>query len=397
MKLILGVDAIHRPLTGIGRYALELARGLRSHPGISETSYFSMGRWVDWEELLAADAPIDGSANVNPRSIAPSRLPSVRAILARNPVVVRAYQLLTPTIYRWRLRHHARALFHSPNYFLPPHKGASVATIHDLSHVWYPQFHPAARVEFLNRALPDSIQRATYLITDSDYVRREVIERFQWSPERIASIPLGVDAVYRPINADELLPRLAPFGLQAGHYSLFVGTVEPRKNIGTLLTAYARLPDELRRAYPLVICGSSGWNSDDLHQRFESASRDGWLRYLKFVPQGLLPSLYAGARLFVYPSIYEGFGLPPLEALASGVPVLSSNASSLPEVVGESARLLEPMDIDAWVHGISAGLSDDEWYRAAKVVGPEHAKQFTWEKCVAATVKAYESAARFAE
>jgi alpha-1,3-rhamnosyl/mannosyltransferase len=121
------------------------------------------------------------------------------------------------------------------------------------------------------------------------------------------------------------------------------------------------------------------------------------LRYLKFVPQGLLPSLYAGARLFVYPSIYEGFGLPPLEALASGVPVLSSNASSLPEVVGESARLLEPMDIDAWVHGISAGLSDDEWYRAAKVVGPEHAKQFTWEKCVAATVKAYESAARFAE
>jgi glycosyltransferase involved in cell wall biosynthesis len=396
MKLILGVDAIHRPLTGIGRYALELARGLRAHPGISHTACFSMGRWLAWEDLAVVAGPAQDSTGSAFSSLQ-SKISAARARMAKSRYAVGMYQLLTPPIYEWRLRQHSDSIFHSPNYFLPPHKGTSVATIHDLSHVWYPRFHPAARVDFLNRALPDSIQRATYLITDSEYVRREVIERFQWSPERIASIPLGVDAVYRPISAGELTPLLASLGLQPGHYSLFVGTVEPRKNIGTLLSAYTRLPGEVRRAYPLVICGSSGWNSDDLHQRFESATREGWLRYLKFVPQGLLPSLYAGARLFVYPSIYEGFGLPPLEALASGVPVLSSNTSSLPEVVGESARLLEPMDIDAWVHGISTGLSDDEWYRSAKVVGPEHAKQFTWAKCVAATVKAYQSAARFAE
>ncbi len=393
MKLILGADAIHPPLTGIGRYAFELARRLMVDPDVSQLSFFSMGRWVDWAALLAADGAIDSAVGTAPPAPNLNALGNLRRTLAKNRLAVSLYGRLTPALYRWRLRPHSDAVFHSPNYFLPPHSGATVATIHDLSHVWFPTFHPAARVEFLNRALPESLRRADQLITDCEFVRREVIEHFNWPADRIKSVSLGVDPRYAPRALENLETELAPLDLKPQSYALFVGTVEPRKNIDTLLTAYERLPLRLRREYPLVIAGSSGWNSDAIHARFDRASSDGWLKYLNFLPQALLPSLYSGARLFVYPSIYEGFGLPPLEALASGVPVLCSNASSLPEVVGEAGRLIDPMDIDAWADAIESSLQNEEWQRTAKITGPAHASNFTWEKCATETVAVYREVA----
>jgi glycosyltransferase involved in cell wall biosynthesis len=393
MRLIVGADAIVFPLTGIGRYAFELGRHLSAHSDIDQLSFFQMGRWVSWGELVSADSEFCSFSAENKMT----QMAALRAFLSRSRLAVGVYERLMPAIAGWRLRPHRGSVFHAPNYFIPPHLGPAVATIHDLSHIWYPSFHPEARVSLLRRALPKSLDRANFLITDSLHVKDEIIEYFNWPADRIAAISLGVDSKYAPRENQLLEIDLERFGLTPGRYVLFVGTVEPRKNIDTVLSAYERIPLGVRREFPLVVAGSTGWNSESTHRRLGKFAAEGWVKYLDFCPQSLLPSLYAGARLFVYPSIYEGFGLPPLEALASGVPVLCSNASSLPEVVGESARLLEPMDIDAWVHGISAGLSDNEWYRAAKVVGPEHAKQFTWEKCVAKTVKAYESAVCFAE
>jgi alpha-1,3-rhamnosyl/mannosyltransferase len=183
---------------------------------------------------------------------------------------------------------------------------------------------------------------------------------------------------------------LNAWGLGYEDYTLFVGTVEPRKNLITLLTAYERLPEKLRMQWPLVIAGNEGWNSKDIHSRMERAATLGWLRYLSFVPQAQLPMLYAGARLFAYPSVYEGFGLPPLEAMASGVPVVCSNVSSLPEVVGDVALGFAPTDVQALCAALAQGLEDESWRSQAKSAGRARSQNFSWQQCAANTLKIYE-------
>jgi glycosyltransferase involved in cell wall biosynthesis len=385
MQVILGSDAIHRPLTGIGRYALELARHLRQSPEVQRLDFFSMGRWPTWQDLQACEQPVspmDGPANASPPR-------TLRSLLAGNALAVKAYGALTPALYAWRLRNRADALFHSPNYILPPHPGPCVATIHDLSHVWHPQFHPQVRVDYMNRALPQTLKRADFLITDAESVRQEVISHFTWPEDKIAAVPLGVDPIYRPREASEVQGILNQWGLGYEGYTLFVGTVEPRKNLITLLTAYEQLPEKLRMQWPLVIAGNEGWNSKDIHSRMVRAATQGWLRYLRFVDQAQLPMLYAGARLFAYPSVYEGFGLPPLEAMASGVPVVCSNVSSLPEVVGDVALRFSPTDVQGLYSALVQGLEDESWLSHAKSAGRARSENFTWQQCAANTLKIY--------
>jgi glycosyltransferase involved in cell wall biosynthesis len=179
-------------------------------------------------------------------------------------------------------------------------------------------------------------------------------------------------------------------GLQSGGYTLFVGTIEPRKNIETLLDAYSRLPWTLRKRWPLILTGYQGWRSDLIHQKLESARREGWAHYLGFVPSEDLPLLFAGARLFAFPSLYEGFGLPVLEAMSSGIPVVCSNSSSLPEVAGEAALMCAPMDVDELTCLLERGLTDEVWREAAVIKGLQHAQGFSWERCAAETLQVYQ-------
>ena len=170
----------------------------------------------------------------------------------------------------------------------------------------------------------------------------ELLQEFNLSEDKVQAIPLGVDQVYHPRPLSEIEDVLAQYGLQAQGYSLFVSTIEPRKNLSNLIAAYSKLPSAMRQRWPLVLVGGKGWNSDEIHAQIEQATAQSWLKYLGYVPQAHLPLLYAGARLFTYPSLYEGFGLPIAEAMASGVPVLTSNCSSMPEVAGTAALLVEP-------------------------------------------------------
>ncbi len=164
MDLILAVDAITRPLTGIARYAFELARTLPGHPQVDSIRYYSWGRWASLQSLQSlasvdADAPQGG----------------LRTALARNRVAVKLFQEFMPQVSRWRLRDQGSALFHSPNYFLPPFAGRAVATVHDLSYVRHPKFHPAARVAYMNRAIPESLRLADHLITDTEVIDRKLL------------------------------------------------------------------------------------------------------------------------------------------------------------------------------------------------------------------------------
>ncbi len=367
LRLILSVDAILPPLTGIGRYAWELASRLPRHSSIDSVRFYSNGRWV-----------ADPSSLLQPVAVA---APSGR----RKRIVI-------PRWYKnWQVtQDFRRRLFHSPNYFLPASTDMSVATVHDLSVFKFPESHPVARRRHFDRELPRTLARATHLITDSETVRREVIEYFSWPADRITAVPIGVSSCFNPHRSKPMLAStLAQYGLKPGDYALCVSTLEPRKKIDALLIAYRRLPESLRFRYPLVLIGHKGWLSDALHASIDKGQGEGWVRYLGFVSEPELPALYAGARSFFYPSLYEGFGLPVLEAMASGVPVLTSNRSCLPEVSGGAALLIDPDDGDALCHGVEQVLLDDGWRSAARTKGLDVASHLTWENCIKGTLSVY--------
>lgn len=374
IRLVLSVDAIKQPLTGIGRYTWELAKRLSLHPDIQEARFFSRGRWVGDVAALLSTWPATEAS---------------RRLISCSRIARAAYRVLSPYIIDHQLRDLDEFVYHSPNYLLPSFPGKSIATFHDLSIYRYPQFHPPERVNFMRREIPVALKRADHLITDSEYTRREIIEYFQWPHDKVTVVPLGVGEEYRPRSLIETAEVLAKYELSHGEYALCVSTIEPRKNIDGLLSAYKKLPESLRRRFPLVLAGDRGWKSDEIHVRIERAQREGWLRYLGYVAEGDLPFLFSGAYGFVFPPLYEGFGLPVLEAMASGVPVVCSNNSSLPEVAGGAALLVEPGDVEALAESLRVLLENETWRKMAAARSLESAGRFSWDKMAHDMVSVY--------
>ena len=374
VKVILSIDGIKPPLTGIGRYAWELANRIPTLPGIELVRFFAGGNWVG-----------DAQSRMNQL---PAKLAAQRRLL-RNGLVMAAYRKISPLLLRRRLRRFGDHLYHGSSFYLPPFSGPAIATFHDLSVYRYPDCHPPERVAFMTKEIPVALRRASFLIADSEYVRREVIEFFGWPAARIAAVPLGVSDEYYPRGVESTSAVLGKYGVQHGGYALCVATIEPRKNIGALLRAYQSLPISLRAQYPLVLAGDRGWRSESLHDEIGEAQAQGWLRYLGYVGQADLPVLFAGARGFVFPSLYEGFGLPLLEAMASGLPVLTSANSTLEEVAAGAALLVNPEDDDAIAVGIRRVLEDDAWRLAAGARSLAVAAQYSWDKTARRTVQIY--------
>ena len=380
MRVVLGADTIKYPLTGIGRYAYELGRGLLQHPEVDSLYFLRGGRVLPDlpEPALPAQAMARADAAL-----------AIRNRLMVFPPLVAAYRGLTALRQRWGLRAHRGAVYHGPNYYLPHHDGPCVATFHDLSVFKHPEFHPAARIRFMARELPRALARADVLVTDSEFTRQEVIAYSGFAPERVMAVPLAASAEFRPSAEHECAEVLMRYGLIYQRYLLYAGTVEPRKNLALLLAAYERVPLAVRCSVPLVVAGYRGWCSEDLHLKLQQAQAAGWALYLGYVPDTVLPVLFAGARVFCFPSIYEGFGLPVLEAMASGVPVVCSNASSLPEVAGDCALMCEPEDDLALGTLLEKALRDDCWRERAIREGSEHAARFSWRRTADATVAVY--------
>ncbi|MDI1297048.1 MAG: glycosyltransferase family 1 protein, partial [bacterium] len=179
------------------------------------------------------------------------------------------------------------------------------------------------------------------------------------------------------------------YALRPQGYALCVSTVEPRKRIAELLHAWERLPLSVRQRWPLMVTGGNGWLSDTVQESMEKGARAGWVRYLGFVPDEDLPLLYAGAALFVYPSVYEGFGLPPVEAMASGVPVVVANASCMPEVTGGAAMLVSPENVEDFTQRLEQSLVDTAWRDRARNAGLAVAGGYSWDRCARETVALY--------
>lgn len=377
MKIILSIDSVRFPLTGIGRYTFELARHLKEIADIEQLRFLSGYRFASLPESMQSAMPTGLSTR------------HLRGRLFKNPLTIELYSRVSPLLKQVALRGYTDHVFHGPNFYIPPFEGPSVCTFHDLSIFTWAHCHPPERVRYMRTEIAKTLKRADMLITDTDFTRREVAAYFGWSLDKIRVVPLACSEEFRPRCFEELNPILTKHSLTWQGYSLYVGTIEPRKNLEVLLDSYALLPPTIRQQWPLVMIGYKGWRSEQLHARIEAAVKEGWVTYLGFVEADELPLLYAGARVFVFPSLYEGFGLPLLEAMASGIPVVCSNAATLPEVTGDAAAMCDPQDVDGLSELINRALQDESWRKLAIKKGLLQAGRFSWKRCAEETAAVY--------
>mgnify|MGYP005854635761 CR=1 FL=1 len=376
LQVVLAVDAIHRPLTGIGRYAWELCQGLTTRPEIQSLKFLHHGRWLaDPAQLLASRSLLSGGR--------------MRKLLAGSRLMTAAYTQVMPRLQGRRLRRHPEYLFHSPGFFLPPFAGRSVATFHDLSFLEHPEFHPPARVAMLKKEIPKTLRRADLLIAVSEFTRQQIIQRLDWPAERVVTVLQGVGPEFGAGSAEQQRATVAGLGLRPNGYVLCVSTIEPRKNLDRLIEAYRMLPDSIRNAYPLVLVGDHGWRSEATHTSIQHGIQAGWLHYFGYLPAGQLPAVMANCALFVYPSIYEGFGLPVIEAMASGAAVLSSDIPPVREFAAEAIRYFDPLETEQIGDCLQNALNDSNWLATAGRRARDQVAQYTWQATIEQTVRAY--------
>lgn len=282
-------------------------------------------------------------------------------------------------------------LFHSPDFVLPPVRGGvpTLLTVHDLSFLHYPHVFPAPLLKYLNRVVPWSVGRATHVLADSEATRRDLVQLWQVPAKKVTVLYSGVDARFRPVKSErEITAVRAKYELGDAPYVLAVGTIQPRKNYQMLIRAFAPVAAVL--SHNLYIAGGKGWLYDEMLAEIERQGLARRVRFIGFVDDADLPALYGGAALFVFPSLYEGFGLPLLEAMGCGTPVLTSNASSLPEVAGEAAVQLPPEDEAAWAATMQALLTDRTRRTALVAAGFRQARRFTWQRAAGELLAIYE-------
>jgi len=282
-------------------------------------------------------------------------------------------------------------LFHAPGFVLPP-PGAPhhVVTVHDLTVLSHPEYHTLENRVRTMVAVAGALTRGATIISDSRATRAEAVRLLSMSGESLEVLPPMLDPRFNPAGNDELdEAALHKLGVDAP-FCLAVGSLEPRKNLGRLLDAWELLPAGVRDEHLLVVVASAGWLQRELRSRLSDIERDGSVRLLTRIGGLDLAALYRRARVVVFPSLAEGFGLPVAEAMACGAPVVTSNVSSMPEVAGGAAVLVDPEDADAIADGVARVLERTELRRDLRERGPEQALQFSAEAVVPRLLEIYQ-------
>ncbi len=281
---------------------------------------------------------------------------------------------LTVELARFRLD-----VLHSPD-FIPPLRGARrhVITVHDLNFLHYPQFLTADSRRYYNDQIERAVDQANHILADSEATRRDLTTMLDVPPDKITVHMLAADERFHPVAPEVLEQYRRDLDLPPA-YLLYVGTFEPRKNIGGLINAYAALLDMLPDAPPIVLAGGRGWLFDETMAQIEQMRLGERVLWRENVPGDALPALYAGATALITPSFYEGFGLPALEAMACGTVPIVSSRSSLPEVVGSVGLLVDPDDPADIARAMYRAITDSAWREANEKAGLARAAQFTWE------------------
>jgi glycosyltransferase involved in cell wall biosynthesis len=361
MKIGIDYSSAARQRAGIGRYTRSLIHALAQ---------------FDFDNHYALYVPHDSRHLDDVRSL-PENFRLARAPLNERAMVTLWQRARVPLPVEIIIG--PTDLFYSPDFVLPPTRAQKkILTIHDLSFKRFPETAVPNLKWYLDAAVPRSIGRADLLLADSEATRADLIELFHVPPERVRTLYSGCDPIFRRVaDARELQQVRAQYQLQKP-FLLHVGTIEPRKNLVRLIEAFSKLPR--RRELDLVIAGGAGWMYDEIYAAPERFGVSASVRFIGFVPDADLPGLYSLAEVFVYPSLYEGFGLPVLEALACGAAVVTANNSSLPEVAGDAALLIDAHDTDALAWAITRFLDDSTWRGIMQQKALAQANKFSWEK-----------------
>lgn len=382
--------AIHQG-AGIGRLTRELTRALLAAGSSHQFNLFVMGQ-------PGADVPLSNIMHT-----------------AHLPMHVTRYsdRWLYRLWFRTRVKLPVQTfsgscdLYHATDFVLPPlRRGTpSVLTVHDLSFERDPDSAPPRLIPFLKRVVPQSARRATHIVADSHATAHDLAHLYGIASDKITTIHSGVEARFSPYRATLYEERrrayvLKKYKLGDVPFVLTVGTMQRRKNHLRLVQAFAKMIHDqtlmndgsqsfVMNHLSLVIAGGKGWLYEEVFAEVKRLGLEDRVKFIGFVDDMDLPHLYRAASVFAFPSTYEGFGLPLLEALACGVPVVTSNASSLPEVVGEAAWQVDPYDVDALAQALDRALNDEDWRAAVIQRGVARAAQFTWQRAAEQLLKVY--------
>jgi glycosyltransferase involved in cell wall biosynthesis len=288
---------------------------------------------------------------------------------------------------------HAPDVLFVPAHVLPlVHSRRSVATVHDLGFLHYPETHPGSDRRYLAWSTAWNVRRSTAVVVDSLATRADLVRVYGVAESKVRVVYLGRDESLVPVRGPLALAEVRVRHGIGQRYLLYVGTLQPRKNLGRVVEGFARLASAPGMGdVQLVLAGKRGWLYEDLLAQIGREGLEGRVLFPGYVDEAELAALYSSALGFVFPSLYEGFGIPVLEAQACGVPVMTSNNSSLPEVAGDAALLVDPNDVDA-IADAMLRLATDEALRAELVErGYQNVKRFSWEKCARETLEVLES------
>lgn len=372
MRVALNVSILRAPRTGIGHYVAELCAALRDEDGIELELY---NGW-DWSGQLPV-APMPGY----------SRFSSLVKWLV--PQAYRVRRAVEQQGFTRGARQLRPALYHEPSLWPFEFDGPMLMTLHDLAHIHYPHTQPADRLREIERHVQKGVHSASRILVDSQYVANEARRHYGIASEKMVVAPLGCAERFRPRTDGELTPMLANLGLQPRQYLLCVGTLEPRKNLELALNGYMALPEAIRSRYPLLIAGMPGWHTERLQDNLRGALSSGQVRLLGYQPDEKLAELLAGARMLLFPSLYEGFGLPVLEAMASGTPVLLGRNSALPEVAGDAGFYIDDADPQIYAEAIKRLIDDQTHWLRLREAGLKRAALFSWQRCARITAGVY--------
>jgi glycosyltransferase involved in cell wall biosynthesis len=370
MSIYLDVSAAVHRRAGLGRYAESLARAMAPYLKGRLALFYNREQGVE---------PLDGLTHLPTRTVAlgykPWRMLVWLGQLARIP-----FNRLVPDA----------SLFHAAEHLLLPLRDVpTVLTIHDLIFHHLPEHHKPLNRWYLSWTLPLYCRRADHVIAVSEATRRDLVTRYALPPAKVTVVPEAADPRFRPQPPEVVTVARARYDLPED-YVLYVGTIEPRKNLTRLLHAWGPLY-RAGEAPPLVIVGKRGWLLGDFDAALAQSPAHEGVHLLGYVRDGDLAALYTGAMAFVFPSLFEGFGLPPLEAMACGTPVACADASSLPEVVGDAALRFDPTDEDAIAAALRRLVNDPDLRQDLRARGLRQAARFSWDRAARETLAIYDS------
>jgi glycosyltransferase involved in cell wall biosynthesis len=379
MKVFVEGGSVFKDRSGVGQYTKHLLEAMaQKHPENQYTvfAFRLLGRPLP-EPVFKKNLPIayrfirflPGRGYNLLRKL--HLAPPIEILLLRKPDVV-----IFPNFVKWPLFSRTK----------------SIVVVYDLSFINFSQYTQPRNLKYMLKFVPTSVKKSDHVVTISNNSRREILEQYKVNPEKVSIVTPAVDHDrFFPRSKKEIEASRHKYKLPR-KYILYAGTLEPRKNIQGILQAYGSLSEELLREYALVLAGGKGWKDEKIHEQIRALRSEGKdIKRTGYVPDEDLPQIYSGAAVFVYPSFYEGFGIPPLEAMACGVPVISSDNSSLPEVVGQAGIMVDANDTNRLAKVISEVLSDKKTADTMRRAGLSRAKEFSWESSAQAMIEVIES------